>query len=229
MHQLKPSGPLQELPPLLRHHSSGERWLDAIVHGVAILAALAGGCTLVVIVSWQDHVLKLAAMATYVAGLLAMLVASAAYNLSPQAKDRALLRSLDHAAIFLMIGGTYTPFLTQLPSLALAAAMTVIIWLACLVGIAIKLLRPRLFERLSVGLYLALGWSGLLVLGPLMSRLPVSSFIGLVAGGLLYSIGVLFHISHRLKYQNAIWHIFVVSAASCHYVAILLGVAFVPA
>ncbi len=99
------------------------------------------------------------------------------------------------------------------------------VWVVALFGIAVKLLLPRRYNRASVALYLALGWAVLLALNPLLSAVSVTTLALLCIGGVLYSTGVVFHLLRRLPYQNAIWHLFVMVAALCHYAAVVQGVA----
>jgi hemolysin III len=176
---------------------------------VAVVASAAGG-------GWGE----LLSVALYAAGLLAMLGCSAAYHLRRTSPRRDWLRRLDHAAIFAMIAGTYTPFTLKLER-AWATGLTAGIWTMAALGIAAKLWRPRALPSLSVALYLALGWIGLVALGPFTSTLALTTLLLLALGGVLYSAGVIFHLWQRLPYQNAIWHGFVLVAAGVHYSAVL--------
>ena len=176
---------------------------------VAVVASAAGG-------GWGE----LLPVALYAAGLLAMLGCSAAYHLRRTSPRRDWLRRLDHAAIFAMIAGTYTPFTLKLER-AWATGLTAGIWTMAALGIAAKLWRPRALPSLSVALYLALGWIGLVALGPFTSTLALTTLLLLALGGVLYSAGVIFHLWQRLPYQNAIWHGFVLVAAGVHYSAVL--------
>jgi hemolysin III len=135
------------------------------------------------------------------------------------------LRRLDHSAIFLMIAGTYTPFTTRLLEGGAALWSTVWIWSMALGGILLKLRMPRLFERVSVAIYLALGWSVVAVYGPIAAALKGWPLALLFVGGALYTLGVCFHLRERWRFHNAIWHVFVLAAASCHFTSILTGVA----
>ena len=119
-----------------------------------------------------------------------------------------------------MIAGTYTPFTTRLGN-GWASGLTAVIWTVAAAGIALKLWQPRRIETISIVLYLALGWIGLAAAGPFMAALDASTLGLLAAGGILYSVGVIFHLWRRLPYHNAIWHGFVVVAAGVHYLAVL--------
>ena len=209
-------------PPLLgrsRAHSTGEQRADALVHAIGILAGIAGALFITRLSS--DHPQKLAAISIYVSGLLAMLSASAAYNVGYNTRFRNLFRRFDHSAIFLMIAGTYTPFTTHFFEGITAFTITTLIWTLSLGGIWVKVYLPLVFERYSVLLYVALSWIALLVIGPLMVTMPTFTAMALLGGGVLYTGGITFHLWERLPYQNAIWHLFVLAAAFCHYAAVL--------
>ena len=150
-----------------------------------------------------------------------MLGCSAAYNLLRTSRRRDWLRRFDHAAIFAMIAGTYTPFTILGLQGGWSAGLTVVIWSVAAIGIALKLWQPRRIEAISVALYLGLGWIGLVALQPFVAALDTSTLSLLAAGGILYSVGVIFHLWRRLPYHNAIWHGFVVVAAGIHYLAVL--------
>jgi len=157
----------------------------------------------------------------YVIGLVTMLAFSAAYNLWPVSPVKWVLRRFDHSAIYLLIAGTYTPFLGQMKNALASAGLGIGVWLSAAVGMALKLALPGRFDRLAVILCLLLGWSGVIAYDSLSSAIPSSSLWLLAIGGILYSLGTLFHVRRRLRFHNAIWHGFVLLAASCHYSAVL--------
>ena len=189
---------------------------DALVHGAGILAALAGSIVLLAHagVSWV--------LAAYLFGLLVMLACSAAYNLTPPSQLKWILRRFDHSAIFLLIAGTYTPLLPFLPDAAQSWTLGIVTWLGAAFGIAIKFIFPGRFDRLAILVYLALGWVGITAAGAFMQVLQPLVINLIIAGGILYTAGVIFHIWESLKFHNAIWHGFVASAAACHFAAIAL-------
>jgi hemolysin III len=205
-----------------REHAA-DRWVHMAGLGLGAPAALG-----VVLVAALDQAQRqLAPVALYAAGLLAMLGCSAAYNLGRTSLRRSSrqhdwLRRLDHAAIFVMIAGTYTPFTLKL-ELSWAIGLTSAVWALAAAGVAVKLLRPRpaRLHSLSVALYLAVGWIGLLALGPFIASLDTATLVLIAVGGALYTAGVAFHLWQRLPYQNAIWHGFVLAAAGVHYAAVL--------
>jgi hemolysin III len=193
---------------------------DRVVHVVGIGLGLVAAVVLVLVTVIDGDPGDLPPMLIYAAGLLAMLGCSAAYNVFHTSLRRDWLRRFDHAAIFAMIAGTYTPFTTRLAG-GWAAGLTAAIWTVAAAGIALKLWQPRRIEAISVTLYLALGWIGLAAAGPFLAALDARTLVLLALGGIVYTAGVAFHLWRRLPYQNAIWHGFVLVAASVHYVAVI--------
>jgi hemolysin III len=193
---------------------------DRVVHLVGIGLGVAGAIALILAAAIEGGTQDLVPIVIYVAGLLAMLGCSAAYNVFHASERREWLRRFDHAAIFAMIAGTYTPFTTRLGS-GWASSLTAVIWTVAALGIVLKLWQPRRIEAISVVLYLALGWIGLAAVGPFLAALDASTIVLLALGGSIYTAGVIFHLWHRLPYQNAIWHGFVLVAASVQYAAVL--------
>lgn len=197
-----------------------DQMADRVVHVVGIGLGTAAAITLVVVTAIDGEPGDLAPILIYAAGLVAMLGCSAAYNVFDTSVRRDWLRRFDHAAIFAMIAGTYTPFTTRLAG-DWASGLTAAIWAVAATGIALKLLKPRRIETISIVLYLALGWIGLVAVGPFRAALDARTLALLALGGVVYTAGVAFHLWRRLPYQNAIWHGFVLVAASIHYVAVI--------
>lgn len=208
-----------------RSYSRGEKIADAVIHAVGGAMALGACITLLILVIPEAGGLGIAAVAIYLGGLVAMLGASAAYNFAPEGRWKARLRQLDHSAIFVMIAGTYTPFSLVAIGGDWGLALFLFVWAVTLAGIGLKVFRPGRYERLSIALYLVLGWTILGALGPLVTSVSTAGLILLAVGGLLYSVGVVFHVWSQLKFQNAVWHGFVVAAASCHFAAVITDVA----
>jgi hemolysin III len=201
-----------------------ERIADRCVHYAGLVAGPVGTIVLVVAAAERERALTILSVAIYGIGLLGMLGASALYNLAEPPRRKEWFRRLDHAAIFLMIAGSYTPFTLVRMGGGWGHGIAIFVWLVAVMGIALKLLYPPRYERLSILLYLALGWVILLAIRPLCDTVPLPAIVMLGIGGLLYSCGVVFHVWHRLPYHNAIWHAFVLAAAGCQWVAVLDGV-----
>jgi hemolysin III len=203
------------------NYDRAELIADGIVHGIGVLCGLVAATVLVVLAVIYAPPFEVAVVSVYVVGLLTMLVLSATYNLWPVSRAKWVLRRFDHSAIYVLIAATYTPFITQMKDSIFAVALLIGVWCVAIVGIVLKLLLPGRFDRLSVGLYLAMGWSGFMVYDTVVASLPTLTLWFIAAGGLLYSFGVIFHAWQRLRFQNAIWHSFVLLGAACHYTAIL--------
>jgi len=209
---------------LAEHYPSRvEKTADGLVHAVGMLAALIGGGVLVAVALTTRGVPMATASAIYALCLMAMLAASAVYNLSKPNQKRRILRRIDEAAIFLMIAGSYTPFTVKLLPPEFALFATVAIWAAALAGAAGKVLWPRLSDRAWCVIYLAFGWLAVLVLGPAVPTLPPLAIGLLVVAGVTYSAGVLLYLNHALPFRRALWHACVILGAAGHYGAVLVG------
>src|SRR5690349_10793838 len=205
-------------------YRAGELAADRIIHMMGTLAGAVGSAILVGRAAAVAVLPTFSASLVYSVCLVAMLGCSAAYNLAASASRRGFLRQLDHAAIFLMIAGTYTPFTTCRLHGVWAIGMTAAVWTGAITGALIKLICPRGIKPGSIVAYLALGWMILLGMRPMLASVDALTAILIGVGGVLYSIGVAFHLWRTLPFHNAIWHSFVLVAASCHYAAILHGV-----
>jgi len=203
------------------NYDRAELIADGVVHGIGILAGVVAATVLVVLTAIYASARDILGVSIYVAGLLSMLVLSATYNLWPVSPTKWVLRRLDHSAIYVLIAATYTPFIMELKDSVFAIALLVGVWCVAIFGIVLKLAWPGRFDRLSVGLYLALGWSGMMLYDSVISALPQMALWFVLAGGALYSLGVIFHAWQRLRFQNVIWHCFVLLGAACHYTAVL--------
>jgi hemolysin III len=204
-----------------RPEGRSEWCADAIVHLVGVTLGLAA-CAVLMIVAWpmEDAATRFS-VAVYGMGLLGMLGCSALYNLAGDGPRSGLWRRLDHAAIFVMIAGTYTPFLAIAIGGGWGTGLLIFVWTSAVAGVVLKLLHPGWLETLSVAAYLLLGWTILVAIDRLIAVVSLRAFVLLAAGGVLYSIGVLFYRWDRLPYQRPIWHGFVLAAAACHYFAVL--------
>ncbi len=201
----------------IRSYSVSEYRTDAVIHVTGSVFALAASAWLL----W--HVTGVAttiSVAVYCLGLLAMIGMSAAYNLTPDnARAKNILRRLDHSAIFIMIAGTYTPFavgrLGAFGPFILAAN-----WSAAAAGIVLKLIFPRRFEYVALGLYVGMGWLIVVALQPLLANTSAAGLWLLLGGGLVYSAGIAFYLIERIPHHKTIWHSFVLVAAVLQFLSI---------
>ena len=195
---------------------------DGIVHGVGLLVAAGLGTTILILAATSETPVELPAIGLYVSTLVLLLSVSLAFNLCPiHAPAKRLLARLDQAAIFLFIAATYTPFLALLGATPQSIAVAVLVWGGAIAGMVLKLAVPHRFGRGALILYLAIGWSGMLIAKGLSTHLPPLGFWLLIAGGAVYSAGIVFHLWEKLRFHNAVWHGFVVTGASLHLLALL--------
>ena len=205
-----------------RNYDRGEIIADGVIHALGICSGLIGAVIIIIVIaSHSTKIVTITSVLIYAAGLVAMLGFSAAYNMWPVSPTKWVLRRFDHSAIYLLIAGTYTPFIAQLKISFASGGLLMGVWLTAGFGVVLKLVLPGRFDRVAVVLYLLLGWSGVLVYGSVIASLPSLTLWLLAAGGVLYSMGVIFHLWRSLRFQNAIWHAFVLLAAGCHYTAVL--------
>jgi hemolysin III len=203
------------------NYDRAELIADGVVHGVGVFCGLVAATVLVVLTVVYATAWEIVGVSVYVAGLLAMLMLSATYNLWPVSRAKWILRRFDHSAIYVLIAATYTPVIMQVKDSIFAVALLIGVWFVAIVGVVLKLALPGRYDRVAVGLYLAMGWSGVMLYDTVATAVPTMAMWFVVAGGALYSFGVIFHAWQRLRFQNAIWHGFVLLGAACHYTAVL--------
>ena len=206
-------------------YSRAEYVLDAIVHVAGVACGIAGNSVLAIMTFLRAELAFAAGLGIYAFGLLSMFVCSALYNMSREGWWKSVFRRLDHAAIFLLIAATYTPFALIAIGGHLGTGLLIFVWMVAAAGIVFKLVSPTRWQGLAIATYLLLGWTVVAALGPLVAAVSLSGIILLFVGGVLYSVGVIFHVWTHLPYHRAIWHLFVLAAASCHFSAVLIDVA----
>lgn len=202
-------------------YSQGERIADMAGHALGIAASISGLVMLVVVGSRFAGALPVTSYAIYGAALVLVFSASAAYNIIRHQRIKAYLRVVDHAMIYVLIAGTYTPITLIGVQGAWGWSLFGVVWGIALLGVSLKIAWPGRLERVSIFLYLAVGWVGLAGIGPLIDKLtwPALALIG--AGGVLFSLGLAFHLWRRLPYHNVIWHVFVLAGTTAHYFSII--------
>lgn len=203
------------------NYDRSELIADGIVHGIGLGAALVGVTALIFYATVWSSSGQLAAAWIYGAGLIVALSISFLYNLYPISRTKWLLRRLDHSAIFILIAATYTPFLQRGLDDPFLFALLIGIWTVAAAGIAIKCLLPGRFDRLAILLYLMMGWGGIIAARSLLAALSGTTLVLILVGGIIYTTGVIFHVWERLRFQNAIWHGFVVAGSAVHYSAVV--------
>jgi hemolysin III len=211
------------------YRTPAEKTADLIVHVVGLTLAAVGGIVLAVLAALYAGIGAVLATAAYALCLVIMLTVSAIYNQAHPGAARPLLRRMDEAAIFLMIAGSYTPFTTQRFEGAWSIGFTVLVWAVALGGVAVKLVAPRISDTFWSLVYLGFSWLALVAAKPLIDTVHPIALGLLVLGGLIYTAGVFVFISPTVKFRRAIWHGFVVTGATVHWAAVLVGVVLAPA
>ncbi|MCW0405529.1 hypothetical protein NB718_003719 [Xanthomonas sacchari] len=205
--------------PAPHYPTAAARRADLLVHVAGLLLAVVGGALLV----WRAHANDALIVATsiYALGLLTMFAGSAAYNFAPPQRQ-PVLRKLDHAGIFVMIAGSYTPFFVLALSGAWVWSMTLAVWGVALFGVFAKLFLPGIAKGFWVAIYLLLGWAGMAAVKPIVAGLDTPVLWLIAAGGAIYTVGVAFYVRKSMLYNRAIWHAHVLGGALAHWCAIWL-------
>lgn len=198
-------------------YSKKEEWLNSISHGIGFILSLLG---LVLLLSRSVGVVSLTATAIYGSSLILMFLSSTVYHSVSNAELKSLFKLLDHSAIYLLIAGTYTPFLLISLEGWLSWSMTAVIWSIAAIGVFFKVFARHRFPKLSVITYLAMGWFAVLLIHPLYQAVPGPGMLLLLAGGLCFSAGVFFYMAKNTPYTHAIWHVFVMAGCVCHFFSI---------
>lgn len=200
-----------------RAYSVAEEWLNSISHGLACVAAIVG---LVFMLLRAETSVSVTASAVYGGTLIFMFLSSTIYHAVTHQQAKGLLKLFDHSAIYLLIAGTYTPLTLVAIGGQLGVIATTFIWVLAIAGVAFKMIARHRFPKVSVVTYLIMGWIVVGLIYPLYQAMPGSGLWLIVAGGLCFSIGVLFYVAKSKKYTHAIWHLFVIGGCSCHYFSI---------
>lgn len=204
-------------------YSVKEEVANAISHGVGLILGIVG--LVLLLVKAVDHradALTIVSMSIYGGSMIALFLASTLYHAIPHQNAKRWLKTFDHCAIYLLIAGSYTPFLLVSLRTPLAFGLMIVIWSIALIGIIMKIAFVYRFKRLSLVTYLTMGWLSLIVIYQLALNLDVGGLTLLAAGGVVYSLGVIFYVAKRIPYNHAIWHAFVLAGCACHFLAIYL-------
>ncbi|MFZ5496775.1 MAG: PAQR family membrane homeostasis protein TrhA [Verrucomicrobiota bacterium] len=201
-----------------------EEIANRLTHGVGALLGVAGLVLLVVASARHGDAWHMVSAAIFGASLVLLYTASTLYHSFSGEKARLLLRKFDHAAIFLLIAGTYTPFVLVTLRGVWGWSLFGVVWGLAAAGVALKFRFAGRFRVVSTLIYIAMGWLVMIAIKPLMAALPAGGLKLLVAGGLCYTGGVVFYLWKRLPYHHAIWHLFVLAGSICHWAAVFFHV-----
>lgn len=198
-----------------------EELANSLTHGLGVLLSIAGLAVLVGFASARGSTVDVVASSIYGATLVLVYTTSTLYHGIPFDAAKKVLRTLDHIAIFLLIAGTYTPFTLAAIGGRTGWILFSVIWGLAVLGIVFELTFLRRWTWLAVGLYLLMGWVGLVAIKPLAAAMETGGLVLLLLGGAAYTVGVVFYVWRRLPYGHAIWHGFVLAGSALHYLAIL--------
>jgi hemolysin III len=204
-----------------RTQSPGEEIANSVSHGVAFLAAVAAAPVLVLSAARHDAPSRIAGASVFAAAMVLLYLTSTLYHALPRNRAKRVFQVLDHAAIFLMIAGTYTPFTLGVLRGTWGWTLLGLVWGLALAGVVLTAAGGVRYPKLSTGLYLAMGWLILIAVKPLWLRMPSSGLIWLGAGGIAYTVGVVFYAANRVRYSHFVWHLFVITGTTCHFFAVL--------
>lgn len=212
---------MDKKPQLAAGYSVKEEIANSVSHGLGMIFGIVGLVLLLVqAVNAKADALSIVSLSIYGGSMILLYLASTLYHAIPFERAKRALKTFNHCAIFLLIAGTYTPFLLISLRTPLAITLMVIIWLLALMGIAAKIVFVYRFKKLSLITYLTMGWLSLIVIYQLAMALSTGGLVLLALGGLIYSIGVVFYVNKRIPYNHAIWHLFVLGGSICHFCAI---------
>ena len=204
-----------------RTQSPGEETANSVSHGVGFLAAVASAPVLVLSAVRHGGVARIAGASIFAATTVLLFLTSTLYHSLPRNRAKRVFQVLDHAAIFLMIAGTYTPFTLGVLRGAWGWTLFGLVWSLALAGVVLTAVGGVRYPKLTTGLYLAMGWLILVAVKPLWLRMPSEGLLWLFAGGIAYTAGVVFYAAKRVRYSHFVWHLFVIAGATCHFIAVL--------
>ncbi|KLN65269.1 MULTISPECIES: PAQR family membrane homeostasis protein TrhA [Vibrio] len=206
-------------------YSAKEEFANTLTHALGMVLSIVG-LVLLLLKSTESNadLLTITSMSIYGSSMIVLFLASTLYHAIPYKRAKRALKTFDHCAIYLLIAGSYTPFLLVSLRTPLAIGLMVVIWSIALFGIIMKLAFVYRFKKLSLVTYLTMGWLSLIVIYQLAMNLSVEGLTLLAAGGVIYSLGVIFYVAKRIPYNHAIWHGFVLAGCACHFFAIYLYV-----
>lgn len=207
----------------LNFYTKGEEIANAITHGIGAILAIAAAALLVVFASLTGDAFKIVSYSIFGFSLIMMYLGSTLYHSISNKKAKTVFRVIDHSAIYILIAGTYTPFiLVKLRDNVVAIIILIVLWVLTIVGIVFKSIWLNKFEKLSTIIYLLMGWAIIFIFGDVVKLIPRLCLVMLALGGLSYTFGCIFFIKDKWPYNHAIWHIFVLAGSILHFFAVIL-------
>jgi hemolysin III len=204
-----------------RQPSAAEERANSISHGLGLVASLAAAPVLVLTAMKTGGITSIIGAAVFAASIISLYLSSTLYHSLPETKGKGFFRLMDHAAIFLLIAGSYTPFTLGVLRGPWGWTLLGIVWGLALLGLILKAIPSTRYSRMSIGLYVVMGWLAVIATRPILVKVPLPGILWIVAGGLAYTGGLFFFGMHRLRFNHFIWHLFVMAGTICHFFAVL--------
>ncbi len=198
----------------------GEEFLNASTHGLGVLLAIFGLILLILKSTRYGTAIHVASTAIFGSSMIILYLASTMYHSLLPGKAKGIFKILDHTSIFILIAGTYTPFTLVTLQGGWGWSIFGAVWGLAVLGIVLEAAFGRRVARLSLALYLVMGWIVLIAIKPLVNALPAEGLYWLLAGGVSYTLGVIFYVMKKIPYTHSIWHLFVLGGTICHFFAI---------
>jgi hemolysin III len=208
-----------------RFFSLSEEIIHSVTHGIGAALSIAGLIILVVRAARHGDVYQIVSFSIYGASLILLYLASTLYHGIQYPPAKRLFRILDHASIYLLIAGSYTPFLLVGLRGKWGWTFLILIWGLAFLGVGFKTFFIHRFEKISVLVYIFMGWISLVMVKEMLVNIPVGGLIWLAAGGVLYTVGVIFYALNKVPYMHVVWHVFVLGGSICHFFAVYLYLA----
>lgn len=205
-------------------YTLGEEIANSVIHGMGIVLGIAGLSVLTAFAALHGDAWHIVSCSIFGAALIVLYTASTLYHSIPIPRVKEVMRTLDHSAIFLLIAGTYTPFLLVNLRGPWGWSLFAVIWGLALLGIALRVARGRRSTWVAVLLYAGMGWTVVIAVKPMLNHVAAGGLLLLLLGGLAYTLGIAFYVWKRLPYHHAIWHLFVLAGSILHFFAILFYV-----
>lgn len=204
-----------------RLQSSGEELANSLTHGIALVAAVIAAPYLILESLNSGELRELVGACIFAVTMIVVYTTSTLYHSMPFGRKKHILRVIDHGAIFLLIAGTYTPFTLGALSGTWGIFLLVSEWILAITGILLKAFTGVKYRKLSIVLYLCMGWLVLIAFDPFLERIPFMGIFWILAGGVAYTVGIPFYAAKNVKYTHLVWHIFVIAGTVCHFIAVM--------
>ncbi|TAK52047.1 MAG: hemolysin III family protein [Gammaproteobacteria bacterium] len=205
----------------VRGQTRAEEAANSISHGLGFLLAVAGAPLLIVAATRRGTLADVIAVTVFAAAMAVLYLASTIYHALPEGRAKHLFHVLDHAAIYLLIAGTYTPFTLGVLQGGWGWSLFGVIWGLAIAGVLMKMVAGIRWHGVSTAIYVGMGWLALIAAKPLWESLPLAGLLWLLAGGVAYTAGVAFYIQKSLRFSHLVWHLFVLAGTGCHFIAVL--------